>query len=211
MKVKLCGFTEEKSVEAAVAAQCNFLGFVFYDKSVRNISVQKAVQLSKLIPKTIAKVAVVVDSDFDFLQQIAQKFSPEFFQFHGNESPEFLIETRKKFPQIKIIKAFKISEREDLDATKNFEKHADFFLFDSKISGEMGGSGKQFDWKVLQNFNSKKDWFLSGGINIDNIEEAIAKSGAKMIDVSSGIEKIRGEKSPELIAAFMQKITNYVN
>jgi phosphoribosylanthranilate isomerase len=205
MKIKLCGFTEIESVKAAIAQKCNFLGFVFYEKSPRNISLQKASELALQIPKQVFKVAVTVDADFDFLQKIAQDFEPDFFQFHGNESLEFLVLVRQKFPKIKIIKAFKVYGAQDLAQIKNFENCADFFLLD----GKNAGSGEKFDWKILQNFSSKKDWFLSGGINIDNIDEAI-KSGAKMIDISSGIEQIRGKKSTKLIEEFMKKAKNYV-
>ncbi len=205
MKIKLCGFTEIESVKTAIAQKCNFLGFVFYENSPRNISVQKACEIGSKIPKQVFKVAVTVDADFNFLQKIAQNFAPDFFQFHGNESLEFLALAKQKFPKIKIIKAFKICGEQDLVQIKNFENYADFFLLDAKNAG----SGEKFDWKILQNFISKKDWFLSGGINIDNIEEAL-KSGAKMIDISSGIEQIRGKKSSKLIEELMKKAKNYV-
>lgn len=206
MLVKLCGFTDEESVLAAIKQKCDFLGFVFYDKSPRYISFENAALISKQVPSSIGKVAVVVDCDFDSLEQISQKFQPDFFQFHGNENLEFLKKARQKFPKIKIIKAFRVAAEADLSQVKIFEDVADFFLFDAKITNELGGSGKKFDWKILQNFRSKKDWFLSGGLNVNNIEEALKITGAKMIDISSGIEKIRGKKSPELIEEFMKKI-----
>jgi phosphoribosylanthranilate isomerase len=206
MKIKLCGFTEEESIKTAVAQKCDFLGFVFCQKSVRNITPKNAAKISAQVPKDIAKVAVVVDAEFSFLDQIATEFAPDFFQFHGQESVQFLEQVRQKFPQIKIIKALKISEKKDLESVKDFENHVDLFLFDSKVSGEIGGSGKKFDWKILQNFNSKKDWFLSGGINVDNIVEALEITGAKMIDISSGIEEIRGKKSSKLIEEFIIKL-----
>ncbi len=202
MKVKLCGFTEIASVQTAIAQKCDFIGFIFYDKSPRYITLENAAEISKNIPANIARVAVVVDANFEFLTEIAQKFAPDFFQFHGNESSDFLKKSRQKFPQIKIIKAFRIEGESDLAQVKNFEDCADSFLFD----GKNAGSGKKFDWKILQNFHSKKDWFLSGGLNVQNIEEALKITGATTVDISSGIEKIRGQKSPELIEEFMRKI-----
>jgi phosphoribosylanthranilate isomerase len=206
MKVKLCGFTEENSLKVAIANKCDFLGFVFYDKSPRYITPEAAARIAALVPPSIAKAAVLVDPSEEFLQEITQKFHPDFFQFHGNETPDFLKKVSQKFPQIKIIKAVRISSREDLEQTKNFEDCVDFLMLDSKIKGELGGSGKSFDWTILQNFHSKKPWFLSGGLNVNNIEEALKISGATMIDVSSGIEEIRGKKSPKLINEFMKKI-----
>ena len=208
MLVKLCGFTEENSVKVAIAQKCDFLGFIFYEKSPRYITPQNAAKISRQVPSNIAKVAVVVDCDFDFLEKIVQEFTPDFFQFHGNESVDFLAAARRKFPQIKIIKAFKIFDVQDLESVKDFENYTDYFLFDSKVVGEAGGSGKKFDWKILENFSSKKDWFLSGGLNIANIEEALKLTGSKMIDISSGIEKIRGQKSSELIEELMKKMNS---
>ena len=207
MKVKLCGFTDEQSVNAAVAAKCDFLGFVFCERSVRKVSPKKAAEISFQVPLNIGKVAVIVDPDFSLLAEIYKIFSPDFFQFHGSETPEFLQKIRDKFTHVKIIKAFRISKASDLNQIKNFMDVADFFLFD----GKSAGSGMKFDWTILQNFSCEKEWFLSGGLNIGNVEEAVKLTGAKMIDVSSGIEKIRGQKSQELISEFMNKIKNYVS
>lgn len=206
MKVKLCGFTEINSVEMAVACKCDFIGFIFYEKSVRYISVETAAKISASIPSAIAKVAVVVDADMVFLEKILTEFRPDFFQFHGNESIDFLQEVRRKFPLVKIIKAFGITKEKDLEQVENFKNFADIFLLDNKVAG----SGEKFNWEILKDFHSKKDWFLSGGLNVNNIEEALKITGAKMIDISSGIEKTRGQKSPELIKELMKKIQNYV-
>ncbi len=202
MKIKLCGFTNEDSVKIAVENKCDFLGFIFVKKSPRHIEIKDAEKIAKIIPKNIAKVAVVADFDFDFLSEIAQKFSPDFFQFHGNENIEFVKNFRHKFPEIKIIKAFKIKNKSDLEQVKFFENYCDFFLFD----GQNPGSGAKFDWQILQDFKSKKDWFLSGGINVNNVEEALNVTKADMIDISSGIEEFRGIKSSKLITEFMNKI-----
>lgn len=201
MKVKLCGFTDLESVKTAISLKCDFLGFVFCPKSVRKITPENAAKISADVPASISKVAVVVDPSLDLLNEIYQTLSPDFFQFHGAETPEFLKEIRKKFPRAKIIKGFGISDRADLEQIKNYEEVADFFLLD----GRKAGSGEKFDWQILQDFNSKKDWFLAGGLNSENLCEAVKITGAKMVDVSSGIEKIRGQKSSELIKEFMKK------
>jgi len=202
MQIKLCGFTDKESIQTAIAQKCDFIGFVFCEESSRFITPEKAAEISAQIPNSIKKVAVVVDADFNFLEEIDQKLSPDFFQFHGLENPDFLKEFRDKFPQAKIIKAFRINEEDDLDQVENYENYVDYFLFD----GPKAGSGKKFNWQILKNYHGKKDWFLAGGLNIENIEEALKVTGAKMIDISSGIEKIRGQKSSPLIKEFMQKI-----
>lgn len=210
MRVKLCGFTEATSLQAAIDQKCDFVGFIFYEKSPRYITPQNAKKLSPLIPTNIAKVAVVVDASFELLSEISQNFQPDFFQFHGTENVEYLQQIRQKFSDIKIIKAFRINNSQDLAATKIYENDVDFFLFDSSTKTEFGGSGKTFDWKILQNFTSTKNqgkkWFLSGGLNINNIDAALKITGANMVDISSGIEESHGKKSPKLITEFMQKV-----
>ncbi len=203
-KVKLCGFTEKQTLQTAISQKCDFLGFVFCKKSPRFITPQDASNLASVIPANISKVAVVAEADFDLLNEIATKFSPDFFQFHGDENIDFLQKSRQQFPQIKIIKAFKISAEKDLEQIQNFENYADLFLLDGKTAG----SGEKFDWKILQNFSCNKEWFLAGGLNAGNIQTALETTSAKLVDISSGIEKVRGQKSPELIAEFMQKIRN---
>jgi phosphoribosylanthranilate isomerase len=204
MKVKLCGFTEIESVKTAIAQKCDFIGFVFCSQSPRHVTIEKAAKIAEQIPANIAKVAVVVDENFEFLEELAQKFSPDFFQFHGLENSEFLKKSRQKFPTIKIIKAFKIEKESDLLEVRSFEDCADIFLFDGKVAG----SGQKFDWKIMQNFSSKKEWFLSGGLNFENLEEALKITGANMVDISSGVEKTRGQKSSQLIEELMKKTKN---
>lgn len=201
-QIKLCGFTEATSLQAAVAQKCDFLGFVFCKKSPRFITPENAQIISADVPRNIKKVAVLLDATLEFLNEITQKFSPDFFQFHGEATIEFLEKAHEKFPHIKIIKALNINSAKDLEQIKNFENYADFFLFDSKNSG----SGEKFDWKILKNLSSKKPWFLSGGLNAGNIKEALETTGAKLVDISSGIEKVRGQKSSELIIELTNQI-----
>lgn len=207
MKVKLCGFTSQETLDLAVSQGCDFLGFVFCEKSTRFISPESAKRISKNVPSNISKVAVIVDPTADLLDEISEKLSPDFFQFHGSETPYFIKSVRDKFPKTKVIKAFRVKEEADLNQTNQFFEVADFFLFDSSAAG----SGKKFDWEILRNFQSKKEWFLSGGINANNFESAIKTTGTKMIDISSGIEKVKGIKSSELILELMQKVKNYAD
>ncbi len=209
MKVKLCGFTKKESLETAIDCGCDFLGFVFYEKSPRNITVKNSFELAKIIPPQIAKVAVVVNPELEFLHQINENLRPDFIQFHGTETTQYLQNFRKKFPNIKVIKAFGIGTKEDFLELKNYENCADYFLFDHKSKHEFGGSGKKINWEILKEIPSAKNWFLSGGLNSENVLEAITTSKAKMIDISSGIEEVRGEKSSKLIKQFMQRIKNY--
>ena len=203
MLTKLCGFTDLKTTTIAITNGANFIGFVFYALSTRNISPKQAGQIATQIPPNIKKVAVIVDATDDEIFNIIQYLKPDFLQIH-NTSKQRIIDIKNRF-NIPIIKAFSVAKAQDLEIIKDYEPIVDLFLFDTK-SDEIGGSGKNFDWQILKNLDTKKGWFLSGGLNIANIDEAIKISGAKMIDLSSGIEEIKGIKSPKLIRDFMNVV-----
>ncbi|MES2677369.1 MAG: phosphoribosylanthranilate isomerase [Pseudomonadota bacterium] len=200
MQTKLCGFTTKETVDLAVASGADFIGFVFYPKSARNISAKRAAEIAHDIPRSVRVVAVIVDAQDKKIREILKYLQPDLLQIHSSKKSRIL-EIKNQF-QIPIIKAFPISETKDLELVQDYENIADMFLFDGKTSG----SGESFDWKILQNLKTKKRWFLSGGLNIDNIDEALKITGARMIDLSSGIEEARGIKSPKLITEFMKKI-----
>ena len=202
MKIKLCGFTELKTIKTAIDHGCDFLGIVFVKNSIRYVNPEESQKLSSIIPNNIHKVAVVANETLENLQIINQNFQPNFFQLHGEENVEYVKNLRKKFPNILIIKAISISEKNDLNKIKNFENYVDYFLLDNKNPG----SGKAFNWEFLKDFKPAKPYFLSGGINLLNLDEAIKIANPEFIDVSSGIEEIRGFKSSKLIIEILQKI-----
>jgi len=202
MKIKLCGFTELKTIKTAIDYGCDFLGIVFVKSSIRYVSPEESKKLSSIIPNNIHKVAVIANETLENLQIINQNFQPNFFQLHGEEDVEYIQNLRKKFPNIAIIKAISVSEKNDLDKIKNFENYVDYFLLDNKNPG----SGETFKWEFLKDFKPTKPYFLSGGINLLNLDEAIKIANPEFIDISSGIEEIRGFKSSKLIIEILQKI-----
>ena len=209
MKIKLCGFTEPKTLKTAIDYGCDFIGIVFVKNSIRYVKPEESKNLSSQIPNNIYKVAVVANETLENLQIINQNFHPNFFQLHGEEDVEYIQNLRKNFPKISIIKAISISTKNDFDKIKNFDNYIDYFLFDNKNPG----SGKAFEWELLKNFKPSKPYFLSGGINLANIDEAMKIVDPKLIDISSGIEEKRGFKSSKLIIEILQKIksTNIKN
>jgi phosphoribosylanthranilate isomerase len=204
MKIKLCGFTEQNSVELACALGCDFLGVVFVKNSPRYISPQNSQKLNILLKKypNTQKVAVVMNQSLEDLSEINQYFAPHFFQLHGNEDLNYVTKVKQKFSEIGIIKAISVNNSTDIKSAKNFFDSVDYLLFDNKNAG----SGEKFNWEMLNGFKSTKPWFLSGGININNLEEIFKNPTIKFIDISSGIEEIRGVKSLKLISEVMQKI-----
>ncbi|MEK6745643.1 MAG: phosphoribosylanthranilate isomerase [Pseudomonadota bacterium] len=207
--VKICGLSDEISVRAVIESGADFVGFVHYPKSPRHVSIEKAAQLKSLLPESIKSVMVVVDPNDELLVEIASEMQPDYLQLHGNETPERLTEIRKKFPQIKIIKAVSVYNSVDIKKAEDFYDVCDFLLFDAKpTSGKMmhGGNGIAFDWNILAERQIALPWFLSGGLNSENIAQAIKISGAKMVDVSSGVESSPGVKDAGLIENFVKVV-----
>jgi phosphoribosylanthranilate isomerase len=202
MKIKLCGFVEQKTIKIAIDNGCNFIGIVFAKNSIRYVDPIASKNLSKIISKNVHKVAVVVNETLENLKIINQNFQPDFFQLHGDEDVEYIKNLKKIFPNISIIKAIAISKQNDLLKLKIFAKYVDYFLLDNKNPG----SGDSFNWSFLKNFKSPKPYFLSGGINVSNIDEALKTVNPDAIDISSGIEEQRGIKSAKLIIDILQKI-----
>jgi len=202
LKVKLCGLKKIEDVKAAIKYGADFLGFVFYKESLRNISLKTAQEICDNFPNLASKVAVVVNPDIEQLKKIKYHLKPQFFQIHGNVTIDDIKKIKEYFGEIGIIKAFNVTSKSDLEKSLDFCDYVDFFLYDAIISGE----GRPFDWQLLRNFSPKKEWFLSGGINSKNVFEAIKITNAKMIDVSSAIEVNKGEKSIKLIEEFMNLV-----
>jgi phosphoribosylanthranilate isomerase len=205
MLIKLCGFTNLKTTLQAIEAGVNFIGFVFCSSSPRNIDPKQAEQIALSIPPHIKKVAVIVDAKNDKISEIIKHLQPDFLQIHSTNKQR-ITEIKNHF-NIPIIKSFSVATTKDLEVVMDYESVADLFLFDTK-NDQIGGSGESFDWRIINNLNTKKNWFLSGGLNINNVKDALKISGAKMIDLSSGIEEVRGVKSLRLIKEFMNFAKN---
>lgn len=174
-----------------------FLGFVFYDPSPRNISFEAAAELGKI--SAAKKVAVTVDADDELLTQIISSLQPDYIQLHGSETEERAEEIKSKF-NVALIKAANPNYQSSIISHQLY----DYLLIDSPKDELPGGNGKTFDWN---NFTPPtKDWFLSGGLNISNIEQAIKATGASMVDISSGVEAQRGVKDLGLIKQFLEKV-----
>jgi phosphoribosylanthranilate isomerase len=208
-KIKICGLNDESAVHAVIKAGADYAGFVNYPKSPRHISISKAVQLKSLLPESIKSVMVLVNPSDELLVEISSEMQPDFFQLHGNETPERLVEIRTKFPQIKTIKAISVRDSGDIKIAEDFYETSNFLLFDAKPTGDNmmhGGNGISFDWNILVGKAPKKNWFLAGGLNAQNITQAIKISGAKMIDVSSGVESSAGVKDARMIEEFVRTV-----
>ena len=199
LELKICGIKSEQIIKAiSKIGGCQYLGFVFYNKSPRNLSIDQSKKLTSIVPESINKVAVLVNPENDFVEKIKDQF--DLLQVY-NTSPARVKEL-KLISNRKIIQAIKVKRSEDINIYKKYIGIADEFLFDSS------GMEKSFsfEWNYLKNIQIK-DWFLAGGINIDNLE--LAQSITKKIDISSGLEDNPGIKSPKKILDFLTKVKSY--
>ena len=197
-KVKICGMTDAATIQTAIDHKVDYLGFVFYPKSPRNLTPKQATLLTKNIPRHINKVAVIVNETDQFIEYIKNDFDT--FQLHGDEDLNRVKELKKKYNK-KIIKAIKVTDENSEKKFQQFEDEVDMFLFDSPA---MEKSAK-FNWQILQNLKITKPYLIAGSINIDNVDEVL-KYNPYGIDVSGGVEKNRGVKCGEKIIKFLDKV-----
>ncbi len=185
-----------------------FFGMIFYTKSPRNISIENANKLLKISEKlNINGVGVFVNKEIDKLKEIIEHTNLKYVQLHGSED-ELYIKNIKKLG-VRIIKSISISIKDDLNKIKDY-KSADYFLFDYKPKKNdlPGGNSKSFDWKILKSLKTDKPWFLSGGVNINNIQQILTDINPYGIDLSSGVEKELGIKDNHIINNFIRKVKN---
>ena len=208
MIIKICGIKNEDTLLCCEKNKINFFGMIFYPKSPRNISLENAFILQKVSEDLkINGVGVFVDKNIRDLQDIIIKLKLRFVQLHGSENEEYIRSVKKN--DVKIIKSISISNKKDLNKINKYQS-VDYFLFDYKpLKDELpGGNSKSFDWDILKSLNTNKPWFLSGGINIDNIQEILNDINPFGVDLSSGVEKELGIKDNDIINNFIDKIKN---
>ncbi len=203
-RVKYCGLTRPEDVEAAAAANAAYVGFVFFPPSPRALTVEAAAPLALLVPQGIAKVALTVDADNVLLDRITDGVALDMLQLHGKESPARVREVKERYG-LPVMKAVCVADEADLETLERYLKVADQILLDAKApkGAELpGGNGLTFDWRLIAGRRWPVPWMLAGGLTPDNVAEAIRLTGARQVDVSTGIERERGVKDAGLIAAF---------
>ena len=204
VKVKICGVRTPAILEAAASAGADFIGLVLFAKSPRNLSPEAAGALADAARGRIGTVAVMVDPDDALIDQVAATVRPDLLQLHGHESPERVaaIKTRARLP---VIKAIPVVAAADVAEASAYAGIADQILFDAKAQPDAmlpGGNGIPFDWRALA--AARPPFALSGGLNPENVGEAVRLTGAALVDVSSGVETAPGIKDEKLIQRFIR-------
>jgi phosphoribosylanthranilate isomerase len=206
--VKICGLTRPADAEAAVAAGARYVGLVFYAKSPRNVTLEQAREIALGVPPGVAKVALTVDATDAALDQLLANVPVDLLQLHGAESPERVARIRSVFG-LPVMKAVGVAGEADLARVDAYAAVADQVLVDAKPAPGAalpGGNGLSFDWRLLEGRRWAGPWMLAGGLAPENVAEAIARTGARQVDVSSGVEAAPGLKDPARIRAFVDAV-----
>lgn len=212
-RVKVCGLSDAVHVRTAVEAGADYVGFVFYEPSPRNVSTMVAQGLATLARGRSKIVALVVDAEDALIDQINTDVKPDFFQAHGSETVDRIagIHARTGVPVIKVIK---IRQAADVQAAIAYDAAAEMILFDamapeSLVNALPGGNGIPFDWSLLSRDGMGKNFMLSGGLEAGNVAEAIDVTGATAVDVSSGVETAPGVKDAAAIVRFIEAVRQH--
>ena len=206
LSIKICGLRTPEALDAALDAGADMVGFVFFPPSPRSIGVQAARVLGERVQGRAKKVALSVDATDAELALAVEALKPDLLQLHGKETPERVIAVRSRF-HLPVMKAIPIETRADLSSVRLYAGVADRLLFDARAPREAtrpGGLGKSFDWHLLEKLDLSVPFMLSGGLDADNVAQALRITRAPSVDVSSGVERAPGEKDPDKIRAFVR-------
>jgi phosphoribosylanthranilate isomerase len=206
--VKICGLTDPAGLSAAVTAGARYVGFVFFPRSPRNVTLEQARALVLSVPEGVAKVALVVDPKDAALDALLAQVPVDILQLHGHESPARVAALRARHG-LPVMKAVGVADASDLPALADYEQVADQILVDAKPPKDAnlpGGNGLAFDWRLIAGRDWARPWMLAGGLTPDNVAQAVMLTGARQVDVSSGVESAPGVKDAARIAAFISAV-----
>ncbi|MFL5225628.1 MAG: phosphoribosylanthranilate isomerase [Microvirga sp.] len=205
--VKICGLRSVEALDAALQAGADLVGFVRYPRSPRHLGLEEGRELSVRARGRAVRVALTVDASDEELANIVETIDPDRIQLPGEETPERAAEIRAHFGR-PVMKAVGIAEKRDLARLADYAEAADRVLLDAKppktAEALPGGNGLSFDWRLVANLDPKLPFMLSGGLTPENVGAAVALTGMRALDVSSGVERAPGEKDPEKIEAFVR-------
>ena len=211
IRVKICGITDSADIPAAILAGARYVGFVFFPPSPRNLSLTEAAVMARSVPEGICKVALTVDADDALLDRLLDAVPLDMLQLHGRESPQRVAAVQERFG-LPVMKAVGVAGESDLPALDDYARVADQILVDAKPPKDAdlpGGNGLAFDWRLIAGRRWPVPWMLAGGLTPDNVAEAVRVTGARQVDVSSGVESAPGVKDATRIAAFAAALKDY--
>jgi phosphoribosylanthranilate isomerase len=205
VEAKICGLSTPETLDAAVRGGARFVGFVTYPKSPRHISTETMRALGGRVPKTVTRVGLFVDPDDALLDEKLGTGALDLLQLHGSETPERVAAIKRRTGK-PVMKVIKVGAPADVERAVAYEGVADRLMFDAAQGTLPGGNAQVFDWTLLSGRELPVPWMLAGGLDPGNVAEAVRVTGARMVDVSSGVESSRGVKSVDLIRAFLDAV-----
>ena len=206
LAVKICGLSTRETLDAALDAGADMVGFVFFPPSPRHIRLETARELGRQVRDRAQKVALSVDADDATLDAVVEALQPDILQLHGHETPARAAEIKRKFGR-EVMKALPVERAADLAILPDYATVADRILFDArppKGATRPGGLGAVFDWHLLENLDLTLPFMVSGGLHAGNVAEAIRVTRAHGVDISSGVERAPGVKDVEMIREFIR-------
>lgn len=203
-RIKICGLTRRQDIDVAVRAGANAIGLVFYEPSSRAVTIEQAIELTKDLPPFVSVVALFVDATIETVNTVIKQVPIDCIQFHGNETDDFCRQFNKPF-----IKAILAKSKEFLVDQMASYPHASALLIDAYVPGEAGGTGQLFNWQWLADIPVKQPVILAGGLNPENVAEAVKSTSPYAVDVSGGVEKSKGIKDHFKIEQFILATRKY--
>ncbi|MGB5725548.1 MAG: phosphoribosylanthranilate isomerase [Parasphingorhabdus sp.] len=207
-KIKICGLSTEAAIDAAVETDATHIGLVHFAKSPRHVSLKRAKELRAYAGKRIKTVLLLVNADPKLTGQAIADVKPDIIQFHGSETPDWLKLVADN-SGLEIWKALGVKDAPTLAKSSRYVGAANRLLFDAPAKALPGGTGTSFDWSLLADHDHQVDWGLAGGLDPDNVTDALNATHAPLVDVSSGVESAPGVKDVDRIAAFCQAVREY--
>lgn len=206
--VKICGLSTPETLDVALAAGADMVGFVFFPPSPRHISLSVARELGQQVKERARKVALSVDADDETLENSIEALRPDILQLHGKESIARVRDIKARF-RLPVMKVIGVETKADLATVAGYAAVADRILFDARAPKDAtrpGGLGVPFDWHLLEGLKLNVPFMVSGGLNADNVAEALRITGAPGVDISSGVESAPGVKDPDMIRTFIRAV-----
>lgn len=213
IQAKICGLSTPETVDAAIAAGASHIGLMHFPKSPRHVPLDTAAALRRRLPGTVKAAVVLVNPDGDLLDAVINQIRPDIIQLHGDETPEQIAQWQSRFGGLGWYKALAIRTASDLVLAQRYaplQANAPMhILYDAKPPKDAvlpGGNGVRFDWNLLVGHRHALPWILSGGLDAQNVAEAVAMTGASFVDISSGVESAPGHKDIGKIRAFLDAL-----
>ncbi|MDW3117618.1 MAG: phosphoribosylanthranilate isomerase [Roseovarius pacificus] len=206
IKIKICGLTDPADIPAAILAGASYVGFVFFPKSPRHLELEAAAFMAASVPVGIMKVALTVDADDAMLDTLTGQVPLDMLQLHGSETPERVAGVKSRYG-LPVMKAVGIADAGDLPQLETYGRVADQLLVDAKPpkgADRPGGNAVAFDWTLIAGRRWPVPWMLAGGLTPENVAQAVRLTGARQVDVSSGVESAPGVKDADKMRAFVE-------